>query len=118
MSEINQRNFFHTVITNAYPNVVDISRIKSCAANKPIFLASSYKSAPIVFKFVDSRIAVRDRDVSGRLNQKGIPVPKIKIAGYIAQWYETYTFNPCHTLDEHVKNMLDDNKIFEKFIFD
>lgn len=115
MSEVNKSNFFHTAIKSACPNVVDISRIKSCAANKPIFLATSHKSDPIVFKFVDSRVAMRDRYVSSRLTKKDIPVPEIKIAGYIAQWYETYKFNPCYTLDEHVKNMLDDNKIFETY---
>ena len=115
MPGINQRNFFHTAIKSACPNVVHISHIESCPPNKPIFLANTYKSDPVVFKFVDSRIAVRDKDISAHLIQKGIPVPKIKIAGYIAQWYETYNFNPCYTLDEHVQNLLDDDKIFETY---
>ncbi len=115
MSHIEQTNFFHTVIKKTCPNVTDIKRIDSCAPNKPIFLAETLKSTPIVFKFVDSRIAMRDRFVSDRLAAKKLPILRIKISGYEAQWYETYKFNPCCTLDEYIKQNLDDDRIIKTY---
>ena len=115
MSNIEQNNFFHTAIKSACPNVKDIKHIESCPSRKPIFLVETCKSEPIVFKFVDPIIARRDRDISERLNSKGLPVPKIRIAGYVAQWYETYKFNPNKTLEEHIRIPLDDDRILATY---
>ncbi len=108
-------NFFHTAIKSGFPHAANIRTPRGCLPHKPIFLVDTRKRGPIICKFVDSRIAVRDKHLSERLVANGMPVPKIHLGGYLAQLYEVYNYNPKHTLAEHIKNHLDDDKIFETY---
>lgn len=108
-------NFFHTAIKNSFPYATNIRTPDDCSAVKPVFVVETRKRGPIICKFVDSSIAARDRSVSERLTQKGIPIPKISINGYFAQWYEVYDFNPNRTLAQHIKSHIDDDRIFETY---
>lgn len=111
----NNSDFFHTAIKNSYPNATNIRHPEACPSGKRIFVADTRKRGTIVCKFVDSRIAMRDKKISERLTAKRFPVPRININGYIAQWYEVYDFNPNRTFAQHINDHMDDDKIFETY---
>ena len=111
----NSSNFFHTAIKSGFPHATNIHTPEGCSPKKPIFVADTRKRGPIVCKFVDSRIAMRDKNISERLVKKGFPVPKININGYIAQWYEVYDYNPNRTLGQHLKNHIGYDRIFKTY---
>lgn len=115
MQDDDKLNFFHTAIKCAFPNATNIRKPESCQANKPVFLADTRKRGPIVCKFVDARIAARDKQISAKLTERGLPVPKISTNGYIAQWYEVYRYNPNRTMKEFIAEGLDDDKIFQTY---
>ena len=107
--------FFRTAIRNCFPSATNIRHPDSCPTFKPIFLADTRKRGPIICKFVDARIAARDRIISQKLVSKGMPIPTIKTHAYIAQWFEDYDYNPNHTFAEHIKNHMSDTKILETY---
>ena len=108
-------NFFHIAIKENFPDATNICTPQECSSHKPIFLADTHKYGQIICKFVDPRLAVRDKSLSEKLVDNGIPVPKIKTCEYLAQWYEVYKYNPNQTLEQHIKNHLDEDKIFEAY---
>lgn len=115
MNTDSSSNFFHTAIKSSFPNATNIRTPEGCSPKKNIFVADTRKRGPIICKFVDSRIAARDKSISECLVKKGLPIPKININGYIAQWYEVYNYNKNRTLNQHIKNHLDDNQIFATY---
>lgn len=115
MDTSNSSNFFHTAIKTGFPHATNIRTPDGCSPKKPIFVAETRKRGPVICKFVDYNIAMRDKSISERLVQRGIPVPKININVYIVQWYEIYDYNPNCTLAQHIKNNVGDDRIFETY---
>ncbi len=115
MEDLDKHTFFHAAIKNSFPNATNIRTPDGCTPNKPIFLADTRKRGPIICKFVDSRIATRDKQVSENLTRKGFNIPKINIHGYFAQWYEVYKYNPNPTLAEFIAKLPGDDKIFDTY---
>ena len=111
----NSSDFFYAAIKNNYPSACNIRHPLSCPPDKHIFIADTRKRGPIICKFIDSRLAMRDKQISAQLTSAGFPVPKLSTHAYIAQWYEVYNYNPNQTLKQHIQNHLSDDKIFETY---
>ena len=115
MSFLDKDSFFYTAIKCGFPNASNIRRPESCHTSKPVFIADTRRRGSVICKFVDSRIAARDKQVSKKLTSMGFPLPKIDIHGYMAQWYEVYKYNPNRTFDQHIKDSMGEDKIFETY---
>ena len=115
MSFLDTDSFFYTAIKCGFPNANNIRHPDGCHTSKPVFVADTRRRGSVICKFVDARIAARDKQVSKKLTSMGFPLPKIDIHGYMAQWYEVYKYNPNRTFDQHIDNFMGDDKIFETY---
>lgn len=94
-------DFYKDIIIQACPDASNIRYPDIRGGVCPVFVVDT-KSGTQVFKFNNREVAVRNYELSSRLQENGIVVPKTSVCICNDKCFEKYDYCPDKTLYEHI----------------